>query len=219
MGSQGPTLLHVVREDSLSDCVDVQAELSFPWTHHFVYFAMLQLICIKDLHTCHNLWDEANFKGFSKTFTKLTLELHPNNHKPLYKCKKLAINTTKCDLCLFLHKMCGKMVWKFCEIWKILWELAFRWAKFCEILSHSVRNWLWDMACMDLFDYIIVHGFMRTCGLFFYEFLNLNLWWNHQKAPIMFVSILPFVLTKTFSTPSVTKPRASHNSSSVEKAT
>ena len=35
--------------------------------------------------------------------------------------------------------MCCKMVWKFCEIWKILWEMAFRWAKFCEILSHSVR--------------------------------------------------------------------------------
>ena len=30
------------------------------------------------------------------------------------------------------------MVWKFCEIWKILWELVFRWAKFYEILSHSV---------------------------------------------------------------------------------
>ena len=40
--------------------------------------------------------------------------------------------------------MCCKMFWKFCEIWKILWELASRWAKFCEIkfceiLSHSVR--------------------------------------------------------------------------------
>ena len=33
-----------------------------------------------------------------------------------FKCKKLVINTTKCDLCLFLHKMCCKMVWKFCEI-------------------------------------------------------------------------------------------------------
>ena len=30
------------------------------------------------------------------------------------------------------------MVWKFCEIWKILWELASRLVKFCEILSHSV---------------------------------------------------------------------------------
>ena len=31
------------------------------------------------------------------------------------------------------------MVWKFCEIWKSLWELASRWPKLCEILSHSVR--------------------------------------------------------------------------------
>ena len=40
---------------------------------------------------------------------------------------------------LFLHKMCCKMVWKFCEIWNFLWELASRWAKFWEILIHSVR--------------------------------------------------------------------------------
>ena len=49
------------------------------------------------------------------------------------------INTTKYDLCLFLHKMCCKIVWNFCEIGTVLWELAFRWAKFCEILSHGVR--------------------------------------------------------------------------------
>ena len=28
------------------------------------------------------------------------------------------MNTVKCDLCLILHNMCCKMVWKFCEIWK-----------------------------------------------------------------------------------------------------
>ena len=26
-----------------------------------------------------------------------------------------------------------------CKIWKILWELASRWAKLCEISSHNVR--------------------------------------------------------------------------------
>ena len=31
------------------------------------------------------------------------------------------------------------MVWKFCEIWKVLQELASRWAKFCEIVSRSAR--------------------------------------------------------------------------------
>ena len=47
--------------------------------------------------------------------------------------------TTVCDLCLFLHKICCKMVWKFCEIWIFYGELSSWWAKFCEILSHSVR--------------------------------------------------------------------------------
>ena len=38
------------------------------------------------------------------------------------------------------------MVWKFCEIWKILslCILASRWAKVCEILSHSVRYGMYD---------------------------------------------------------------------------
>ena len=54
------------------------------------------------------------------------------------------INTKKCDLCLFLHKMCCKIFWKCFEIWKFLWELMSRWAKFCEILSHSVRYGMYD---------------------------------------------------------------------------
>ena len=46
--------------------------------------------------------------------------------------KKLVKTTTVCALCLFLHKICCKMVLKFCEIWifmgiafqmgQILWE-------------------------------------------------------------------------------------------------
>ena len=48
--------------------------------------------------------------------------------------------------------MCCKMIWKFCEIWKVLWELAFRWAKFCEILSHSVRYGVYDGLMILLFD-------------------------------------------------------------------
>ena len=54
------------------------------------------------------------FKGylikFCQVFTKVTLELHQNSQKPLFKCKKLVINTTKCDLCSFHHKMYCKMV-------------------------------------------------------------------------------------------------------------
>ena len=84
----------------------------------------------------------ALFKGdlikFCEIFTKITLELPPNSQMPLLKCKKLVINTTKCHLCLFRHKIYCKMVSN-SEILKILWELAFRWAKFCEIVSHTVR--------------------------------------------------------------------------------
>ena len=70
-------------------------------------------------HTCHKLWTEICeirqiFKGdlikFCEIFTKITLELPQNSQKPLLKCKKLVINTTKCDLCLFLRKICCKMV-------------------------------------------------------------------------------------------------------------
>ena len=86
---------------------------------------------------------------FCEIFTKITLELTQNSQKPLFKCKKLLLNTTKYDLCLFLHKMCCKMVWKFCEILKILRDLASRWAKFCEILSHSVRYGMYvNYACV-----------------------------------------------------------------------
>ena len=47
---------------------------------------------------------------FCKVFTKITLELPKNSQKPSFKCKKLVINAAKCDLCLFLHQMCCKMV-------------------------------------------------------------------------------------------------------------
>ena len=47
---------------------------------------------------------------FCEIFTKVTSELSQNSQKQLFKYKKLVINSTKCDLCLFLHKMCGKMV-------------------------------------------------------------------------------------------------------------
>ena len=70
-------------------------------------------------HTCQKLWIEICeiwqfFKGdliiFCEIFAKIIFELSQNNQKPLFKCKKLVINTTKCDLCLFLPKMCSEMV-------------------------------------------------------------------------------------------------------------
>ena len=84
-------------------------------------------------------------KFLREIVTEIILELPTNSQKPFFKCKTLVINTTKGDLCLFLQKICCKMVWKFCEIWKILWELASRWAKFCEILSHSGRYGMYEL--------------------------------------------------------------------------
>ena len=54
--------------------------------------------------------------------------------------------------------MCCKMVWKYCEIWKILWELASRWAKFCEILSHSVRYGMYAKTITNNIMYICYVG-------------------------------------------------------------
>ena len=98
--------------------------------------------------TCLKLWTEIwwirqYFKGdlikFCEIFTKITLELLQNSQKTLFKTKKLVINTTKCNLCLFLDKMCLKILWD----WQFLWELPSRWVKFCEIYLTQ-----WDMACM-----------------------------------------------------------------------
>ena len=55
---------------------------------------------------------------------------------------KFVINT-KCDVCLVLHKMYCKIVWKFCEIWK-------SYGNWLSDGPNSVRFYLtvWDMACM-----------------------------------------------------------------------
>ena len=106
------------------------------------------------LHTCRKLWTEICeirqiFKGdlikFCGIFIKITLHLPQYSQKPLFKWKKLVINPTRCDLCLFLHKMCCKMVWKFCEIEK-------SYGNWLSDGPNSVRFYLtvWDMACMEL---------------------------------------------------------------------
>ena len=62
--------------------------------------------CI-NMHTCHKLCTEIceinkNFKGgmikFCEIFTKINLELLQITKKLLFQCKKLVINTIKCDL-------------------------------------------------------------------------------------------------------------------------
>ena len=71
------------------------------------------------LHTSHKLWNEicqirqiqmGDLIKFCEIFTKITLKLPPSSQKPVFECMKLVINTTKCDVCLFLHKVCFKVV-------------------------------------------------------------------------------------------------------------
>ena len=64
------------------------------WHHLWIY-------CM--IHTCHKLWTKIceirqNFKGDLTKFCEIFL-----NHNSV--------------LCLFLHKICGLMVRKFCKIW------------------------------------------------------------------------------------------------------
>ena len=87
-------------------------------------------------HTCHKLWTKIceirqNFKGdltkFCEIFLNITLELpqYSLNSFFFFSCKKVVKTTTVCDLCLFLHKIYCKIVWKFCEIW-IFMGIAFQ---------------------------------------------------------------------------------------------
>ena len=86
--------------------------------------------------TCHKLWTEIceirqNFKGgLIKFCTK-----PQNSQKPLFKCVKLVLNTTKCDLCLCVVRWSehsvrfvksygnpmGQNLWDFITL---LWDMA-----------------------------------------------------------------------------------------------
>ena len=76
-------------------------------------------------------------------FLQQSLWSSPKSQKPSLQCMKSVINTTKCDVCLFLHKMCFKMVWKFCEIWRA-------YGNWLSDGPNFVRFYLtvWDMAGM-----------------------------------------------------------------------
>ena len=65
------------------------------------------------------------------------------------------------------------MIWKFCEIWKIVWELASRWAKFYEILSHIVRYGMYanDLEQELLYSLAVVFVYI-TFQVQFFRFLH-----------------------------------------------
>ena len=74
-------------------------------------------------------------------------------------------NRKKCDLCVLLHKMCCKMVWKFSEICKIFWELASRWARCCEIEIWQVCKYLlYLFHCCSFGDYSILFLSLQILG-------------------------------------------------------
>ena len=108
--------------------------------------------CLAWNHTCHKQWIKIceicqNFKGdwtkFCEIFLNITLELPQYSLKSFFSCKKLVKTRAVCDLCLFLHTIYCKMVWKFCEIWIFYGNCL-------TDESNSVRFYLtvWDMACM-----------------------------------------------------------------------
>ena len=128
-------------------------------------------------HTCHKLWTEIcemrqiykwDLIKFCEIFTKITLKLPQNSQKPVLLCMKFVINTTKCDVCLnttkydvclCLHKMCFKMVWKFCEIWTF-------YGNWLPDGPNSVRFYLtvWDMACMHAAQFCHTSMQNRFCS-------------------------------------------------------
>ena len=127
-----------------------------------------------DQHTCHKLWTKScemrqNFKGdltkFCEIFLNITLKLPQYSLSLCFSCKKLVKTTTVCDLCLFLHKICCKMVWKFCEIWNLYGNWFPDW-------TNSVRFYLtvWDMACMDQW---------RKCAGWSESWLGTHIWRNN----------------------------------------
>ena len=76
------------------------------------------LICImklKYMHTCHKLWTKIcetrqNFKGdltkFCEIFLNITGASQIQSKVFFFSCQKLVKTKTKCDLHLFLHKIC-----------------------------------------------------------------------------------------------------------------
>ena len=71
-------------------------------------------------HTCHNLWTkiceirqniEGDLTKFCEIFLNITKKLPKFSLKVFFfSCKNLVKTTTVCNLCLFLHKLCCKMV-------------------------------------------------------------------------------------------------------------
>ena len=116
----------------------------------FSYFSKKHMLWV---YKCHKLWTKISeikqnvmedLTKFCDIFLNITLGLPQYSLKSLFPCKKLVKTTTVCDLCLFLYKICCKMVWKFYDIY-IFYGNCLPGGQ------NSVRFYLtvWDMACMS----------------------------------------------------------------------
>ena len=88
-----------------------------------------------------------NFKGdltkFCEIFLNITLVIPQYSLKYFFSCRKLVKTTKVCNLFYFFIKSVVK--WSENSVrFDFLWELLSGWAKFCEILSHSVRYGMYD---------------------------------------------------------------------------
>ena len=105
-------------------------------------------------HTCHKMWTKIceirqNFKRDLTKFRDIfiTLELSQYSLKSFFPAFRSLWKPESVDLCLFLYKICCglKILWDLI----FLWELPSRCAKFCEILSHSVRYGIYGTTFTD----------------------------------------------------------------------
>ena len=110
-------------------------------------------------HVCHKLWTKfceirQNFMGdltkFCEVFFNITLELPQYSLKSFFLHARSMWQPQQFVINVFLHKICGKIVWKFCEI-RIFYGNRLPDG------PNSVRFYLtvWDMACM-MFLFVVV---------------------------------------------------------------
>ena len=144
-------------------------------------------------------------------FTKISLELPQNSQKPLFKCKKLVINTTEC--CIYFFIKCGV-----------------RWFENSVRFGKSYGNWLpdgpnsvrfyltsvrfyltsvrfyltvWDIACMvrsqrkENSSEISAQGIYQSVKLFLQPIklhkISIMMRWNYKELVIFHHASIYFV--------------------------
>ena len=135
-------------------------------------------------HTCHKLWTKIceirqKFMGdltkFCEIFLNITLELPQYNLKSFFMWES-GENPQQCVINIYFF-IKSFLKWTENSVrFVFLWEMPSRWAKFCEILSHSVRYGVYvlpagtcrlynvEPTLMQLHD--VAQTLMRRCSMF-----------------------------------------------------